>query len=115
MDTSRSHGLLFFSSGDSSSQRSISVANSRAPMLASSIPAVSRKDSDKGWLAAVIQIARHCDNANRTSARTENARMDSGTILTRWLLCQPRHSPSMEHKYQCKEDSWMAKYNHATI
>lgn len=49
-------------------------------MAEASIPVVNCSESDTGWLAELIQMARHCDTANRISAKPENARMQSETI-----------------------------------
>jgi hypothetical protein len=46
-------------------------------MAAASIPALNSRESDNGWFAELIQIARHCDTASRISANPENKRMQS--------------------------------------
>jgi hypothetical protein len=38
-------------------------------------------ESETGWFAEVIQIARHCDTANRISAKPENKSMNSESIF----------------------------------
>src|SRR4029077_2232391 len=80
METSLSQGLLCFNSGDNWSHKFINRPKSQAPMASASIPAVNCSESDTGWFAELIQMARHCDTANRTSAKLESTRMKSETI-----------------------------------
>jgi hypothetical protein len=49
-------------------------------MVADSIPVLSCRESERGWFAAEIQMARHWEIPKRTSANMENARMKSGTM-----------------------------------
>jgi hypothetical protein len=80
METSFNQGVLCFNSGDNWSHKFISRPKSPALMAAASIPAVNCSESDTGWFAELIQMARHCDTANRISAKPESTRMHSETI-----------------------------------
>src|ERR1700681_2564428 len=81
METSPSQGVLVLRSGDNWSHKFSKPGKSPAAMAAGSIPAVRCRESDSGWVAEAIQMARHCDTANRISATEENARMKSGIIF----------------------------------
>src|ERR1700719_778951 len=81
METSPSQGVLVFKFGDNWSHKFSKPAKSPAAMAAGPIPAFRCKESDSGWFAEAIQMARHCDTANRISATEENARMKSGIIF----------------------------------
>jgi hypothetical protein len=56
-------------------------------MDAASIPALSCRESDTGWFAELIQIARHWDTAKRISAKPENKSMNSESNVLPFLTC----------------------------
>src|ERR1700676_2862572 len=92
METSPNQGVLVFRSGDNWSHKFSKPGKSPAAMAAGSIPAVRCRESDSGWFAEAIQMARHCDTANRIRATEENARMSSGIIFLSGDILRPTPS-----------------------